>query len=269
MQYGLSLPTGRECGDPLFLVDLAVRAESAGWDGVFLEDYVWYEGDPAAPTCNTWVALAAMAVQTERIRLGTSVTPLPRRRPWNVAREAAAVDQLSGGRMVLGVGLGDTGESIGADPSFVRVGEERDPKRRGRILDECLEIVAGLWTGEPFSFHGEHFTVDEVTFAPPPVQRPRIPIWVAGRAPNARPLARAREWDGYVPIANPPLSPTDLASYVGPHPHDGWDLVAQWTPGFSADEFAAAGATWLVRSVWPNEEGWLDELEAMVDAAPA
>jgi alkanesulfonate monooxygenase SsuD/methylene tetrahydromethanopterin reductase-like flavin-dependent oxidoreductase (luciferase family) len=196
MQYGLSLPTGRECGDPLFLVDLAVRAESAGWDGVFLEDYVWYQGDPAVPTCNTWVALAAMAVQTERIRLGTSVTPLPRRRPWNVAREAAAVDQLSGGRMVLGVGLGDTGESIGADPSFVRVGEERDPKRRGRILDECLEIVAGLWTGEPFSFHGEHFTVDEVTFAPPPVQRPRIPIWIGGGYPNPRPTRRAARWDG-------------------------------------------------------------------------
>jgi hypothetical protein len=101
------------------------------------------------------------------------------------------------------------------------------------------------------------------------VQRPRIPIWVAGRAPNARPLARAKAWDGYVPIANPPLSPDDLASYVGRHPHDDWDLVAQWAPGFSADEFAAAGATWLVRSVWPNEEGWLDDLRATVAAPPA
>jgi alkanesulfonate monooxygenase SsuD/methylene tetrahydromethanopterin reductase-like flavin-dependent oxidoreductase (luciferase family) len=196
MLYGLSLPTGRACGDPLFLVDLAVRAEDAGWDGLFLEDYVWYQGDPAAPTCNTWVALAAMAVRTTRMWLGTCVTPLPRRRPWNVAREAAAIDQLSGGRMILGVGLGDTGEAIGADPSFTHVGEERDARRRGRMLDEGLEVIAGLWAGEPFSFHGEHFQVDEVTFAPRPVQRPRIPIWVGGGYPNPRPTRRAARWDG-------------------------------------------------------------------------
>ena len=100
------------------------------------------------------------------------------------------------------------------------------------------------------------------------MQRPRIPIWVAGRAPNQRPLARARTWDGYVPIASPLLSPDDLAAYVGPHPRDDWDLVAQWAPGFSAEEFAAAGATWLVRSVWPNEDGWFEELEVLAGAGP-
>lgn len=196
MRYGLCLPTGGACGDPRFLVQLAERAEDTGWDGLFLEDYVCYQGDPATPCCNTWVALSAIAARTRRIRLGTEVTPLSRRRPWNVAREAAAVDQLSDGRMILGVGLGDTGEAIGLDASLARFGEELDPKRRGEQLDEALEIIAGLWSGEPFSFHGRHYTVDEVRFLPPPVQRPRIPIWIGGGYPNPRPTRRAARWDG-------------------------------------------------------------------------
>jgi alkanesulfonate monooxygenase SsuD/methylene tetrahydromethanopterin reductase-like flavin-dependent oxidoreductase (luciferase family) len=196
VQYGVSLPTGGECGDPAFLVELAEHAEATGWDGVFLEDYVCYAGDPAAPTCNTWIALAAMAARTERIRLGTEVTPLTRRRPWNVAREAAGIDQLSGGRMILGVGLGDTGEAVGVDASFVRFGEESAARTRGEMLDEALEIVAGLWTGRPFSFQGKHFAVEDVTFVPSPVQQPRIPIWIGGGYPNPRPTRRAARWDG-------------------------------------------------------------------------
>jgi alkanesulfonate monooxygenase SsuD/methylene tetrahydromethanopterin reductase-like flavin-dependent oxidoreductase (luciferase family) len=196
VQYGLCLPTGGECGDARFLVELGTLAEACGWEGVFLEDYVCYQGDATAPSCNTWVALAGIAARTERVRLGTEVTPLARRRPWNVAREAAAIDQLSGGRVILGVGLGDTGEAIGVDASFARFGEELDARRRAGLLDEGLEIVAGLWTGEPFSFHGEHFTVEEVTFLPTPVQEPRIPIWIGGGYPNPRPLRRALRWDG-------------------------------------------------------------------------
>jgi alkanesulfonate monooxygenase SsuD/methylene tetrahydromethanopterin reductase-like flavin-dependent oxidoreductase (luciferase family) len=198
VEYGLSLPTGGECGDPRFLVELAELAESAGWDGLFLEDYVCYQGDPSAPTCNTWIALAAIAVRTERIRLGTEVTPLTRRRPWNVAREAAGVDQLSGGRMILGVGLGHTGESLTADASFLRFGEERDQRTRAELLDEGLEIIAGLWSGQPFSFEGKHFLIEEVTFQPLPVQRPRIPIWIGGGYPNPRSTRRAARWDGRV-----------------------------------------------------------------------
>ena len=172
MEYGLSLPTGGVCGDRRFLVELAERAEAAGWDGIFLEDYVLYQGDPAMPTCATWVALAAMATRTEHVRLGVEVAPLTRRRPWNVAREAAGVDQLSGGRVILGVGLGDLGDSVVVDASFSRFGEERDARVRGEMLDEGLEIVAGLWTGQPLSFRGKHFTVDDVTFLPRPVQEP-------------------------------------------------------------------------------------------------
>jgi alkanesulfonate monooxygenase SsuD/methylene tetrahydromethanopterin reductase-like flavin-dependent oxidoreductase (luciferase family) len=163
---------------------------------LFLEDYVCYQGDPAEPTCNTWIALAAIATRTERIRLGTEVTPLTRRRPWNVAREAAGIDQLSGGRMILGVGLGDAGEAIGADASLVRFGEQADAQKRGEMLDEGLEIIAGLWTGEPFSFRGKHFQIEEVTFVPRPVQQPRIPIWIGGGYPNPGPTRRAARWDG-------------------------------------------------------------------------
>src|SRR6266511_396229 len=107
-----------------------------------------------------------------------------RRRPWNVAREAAGIDQLSGGRMILGVGLGDTGEAVGVDASFVRFGEEKVARTRGEMLDEALEIVGGLWSGQPFSFQSKHFVVDDVTFLPPPVQQPRIPIWIGGGGPR-------------------------------------------------------------------------------------
>jgi alkanesulfonate monooxygenase SsuD/methylene tetrahydromethanopterin reductase-like flavin-dependent oxidoreductase (luciferase family) len=191
VRYGVALPTGGECGDPRFLVELTELAEGSGWDGVFLEDYVWYQGDPAIPTCNTWTALAAMAVRTSRVTLGVEVVALPRRRPWNVAREAAAVDQLSEGRLVVGVGVGDQG-----DPGFTHVHEELDARIRGERLDEGLDIVSGLWSGEPFSHSGTHFTVDEVTFAPRPLQEPRPPIWIGGGYPNPRAIERALRWDG-------------------------------------------------------------------------
>jgi alkanesulfonate monooxygenase SsuD/methylene tetrahydromethanopterin reductase-like flavin-dependent oxidoreductase (luciferase family) len=194
--YGLALPTGGECGDPRFVVELAGRAEHAGWDGVFLEDYMLFQGDRRAPTCDSFAALAAIAVRTERVVLGTQVTPLSRRRPWVVARQAAAVDQLSGGRMVLGIGVGDTGEHVVEDASFTAFGEETSPRVRARMLDEALEIVTGLWSGEPYSFRGDHYTVDDVTFAPVPVQRPRIPIWVGGGFPLPGPTRRAARWDG-------------------------------------------------------------------------
>lgn len=191
MLYGLALPTGGECGDPRFLVELAELAEASGWDGVFLEDYVWYQGDTAIATCNTWVALAGMAMRTHEIRVGVEVVALPRRRPWNVAREAAAIDQLSEGRLIVGFGAGDKN-----DPGFTHVGEDVDAHVRAERLDEGLAIIAGLWSGEPFSFHGKHYDVDEVTFRPLPVQTPRPRIWIGGGYPLRGPTERALRWDG-------------------------------------------------------------------------
>ncbi len=199
MLHGIEFPAAGECGDPKSLGELARLAEEAGWDGVFLEDYAVYSNDvyrsvAGAPTHDPWVALAAMAIRTERVRLGTAVTALPRCRPWKLAREAVSVDHLSGGRLVLGAGAGDM-----ADEGFTRFGEETDPKRRASLLDEGLDVLAGLWSGEPFAYEGEHHTVEEVTFLPTPVQRPRIPIWVGGVWPRKAPVRRAARWDGFIP----------------------------------------------------------------------
>lgn len=273
MRCGLSLPTGGECGDPRFLLDLATAAEVAGWEGVFFEDYVCYSGDPVMPTCNVWTVLAAVAVRTERIILGTSVTPLTRRRPWNVAREAVAVDHLSGGRMVLGVGLGDTGEAVGADTSFVRFGEEMNARVRGEMLDEALEIVAGLWTGQSFSFHGRHYVVDEVRFSPQPVQQPRIPIWIGGGYPNRRPTARALRWDGsclYKETHGGPwedMSPEDVRTLRaaagertftiavgGTGRRDDWDAEVDHIRAV-----AEAGADWWIEWVPPGDRQQMRE----------
>ena len=139
--------------------------------------------------------LAAVAQATERIKLGTAVTPVPRRRPWVLARQTATLDCLSGGRLMLGVGLGEPGET-----EFTAFGEEADIRVRAQKLDEGLAILAGLWTGEPFEFEGRHYHVARTRFLPTPIQRPRIPVWVAGKWPNDGPLRRAAAWDGYFPI---------------------------------------------------------------------
>ncbi len=191
MRYCLNLPNGGACADPRVLAEMARDAEEAGWDGVLLEDYIVYQGVAGTPTCDPWVALAAMALRTKRILLGTDVTPVARRRPWKLARETVTLDHLSGGRVVLGVGLGDSGEI-----SFTHFGEVTDGKVRAGMLDEALDVLVGLWSGEPFAYDGQYYHVEEVVFLPRPVQRPRIPIWVGGGYPHKGPMLRAARWDG-------------------------------------------------------------------------
>jgi alkanesulfonate monooxygenase SsuD/methylene tetrahydromethanopterin reductase-like flavin-dependent oxidoreductase (luciferase family) len=272
MRYGLALPTGGACGDPAFVVELGVAAEQAGWDSVFLEDYICFQGDSQAPTCDPWVALAGIAVQTERVILGTMVTPLPRRRPWKLAREAAGVDQLSGGRMVLGVGLGDSGEEIVADASFSAFGEQQDPRVRAGMLDESLEVLAGLLSGERFSFSGEHYQVDEVTFRPAPVQRPRVPIWIGGAYPRPGPTRRALRWDGsclyHAKIHDMNVEDVGwLREHAGDRPYDicvggreRRDGDKDWLAGI-----AAAGATWWAEYVEATDR---DNMRAAVRRGP-
>jgi alkanesulfonate monooxygenase SsuD/methylene tetrahydromethanopterin reductase-like flavin-dependent oxidoreductase (luciferase family) len=191
MKHGLNLPNGGLCGDARSLAELAHIAEEAGWDGVFLEDYIVYHSGENPPTFDPWISLAAMALRTERIRLGTLITPLIRRRPWKVARETVTLDHLSNGRLVLGVGLGDAN-----DPGFARVGDTTGDKQSAGKLDEALEVLVGLWSGEPFSFSGEYYHVEDVTLLPKPLQKPRIPIWVGGGWPLSGPTQRAALWDG-------------------------------------------------------------------------
>src|SRR6266851_2484101 len=143
MLYGISIAPAGPGGDPSAMAELAAEAEGAGWDGIFLEDYIVYQGQVGTDTYDPWVTMAAMAVATRRVRLGTSVTPLPRRRPWKLASEALTLDHLSQGRVILGVGAGDDN-----DPGFSATAEPSPPVIRAQLLDEGLEIVTRLWTGK-------------------------------------------------------------------------------------------------------------------------
>jgi len=192
MKFGLSLPNHGDYGDIHRIVELAVLAEQVGWDGFFLWDHI-ARGD--APQIDSWIAMAAIASQTTKMRLGMLVTPLSRRRPWKVAREIVTLDHLSKGRMILGVGLGDFKEM-----EFENFGEVSDQRLRGEMLDEGLEIISGLQSGEEFCYAGRHYHVGGTVFTPRPVQQPRVPVWVAGQWPNRKPIRRAARWDGVVPI---------------------------------------------------------------------
>ncbi len=191
MKYAIGVVPGGEV-DVRSLAEMAHMAEDVGWDGFFIEDYITHWLAPDAPTLDPWISLAAIATLTQVIRIGLMVTPLSRRRPWKVAREATTIDQLSGGRLILGVGRGGVHDEM----NFDRFGEVVDLRQRAEMLDEALEIIAGLWTGEWFSYQGRHYQVREVRFLPTPVQKPRIPIWVGGGYPNKGPLQRAARWDG-------------------------------------------------------------------------
>jgi alkanesulfonate monooxygenase SsuD/methylene tetrahydromethanopterin reductase-like flavin-dependent oxidoreductase (luciferase family) len=208
MRFGIDISPAGEWGHPRELASLAALAERSGWDGVFLEDYVFYPGGLDA--YDPWVALAAIALATERIRIGTLVTPLPRRRPWKLAAEAVTIDHLSNGRLILGVGSGDPQSADNAS-----LGESSDPRIRAALLDEALDIIDGLWRAEPFSHHGSHFRIEDVTLRPRPVQQPRIPIWIGGQYSRRRPRERALRWDGAclyrtTPPAWQDLTPADV-----------------------------------------------------------
>jgi alkanesulfonate monooxygenase SsuD/methylene tetrahydromethanopterin reductase-like flavin-dependent oxidoreductase (luciferase family) len=257
VRFALSVPPFRRPSDVLAL---AVEAEANGWDGVFLWDHLRW--DDHVDVHDPWTLLGAIAVQTARIRIGTMVTPLSRRRPWVVAKHLVTLDHLSDGRVSFGVGLGDP-----PDLDFGDFGDDPSYRTRAEITDEALDVLAALLQGS-VDHRGDHLTV-AASMRPAPVQRPRPPVWIAGRAPHRRPLERARRWEGYVPIASGELlSPDELAAYVGPAPRTGWDLVAQWKPGVPADEFADAGATWLVRSCYPSEDGWFDDLRELASSPP-
>jgi alkanesulfonate monooxygenase SsuD/methylene tetrahydromethanopterin reductase-like flavin-dependent oxidoreductase (luciferase family) len=257
VQFALSVPPFRSPAD---LLALAIEAEDNGWDGVFLWDHLRW--DDKVDVHDPWTLLGAFSVMTSRIQIGTMVTPLSRRRPWVVAKHLVTLDHLSGGRVVLGIGLGDP-----PDLDFSDFGDEPSYRKRAAITDESLAVLDGLLDGS-VAHRGDHLAVT-AAMRPLPVQRPRPPIWIAGRASNLRPLQRAQRWDGYVPISSGEfLTPDELAAYVGPHPRDEWDLVAQWKPGVPSAEFADAGATWLVRSCNPHEPEWFDELREIASSAP-
>lgn len=243
-RFALDFPPFGELAHPQALAEVAVAAEEAGWDGVFLWDHIMYR-QPVTDAGDPWIGLAAIAAATDRVMLGPMVTPLPRRRPQIVARQAAALDQLSGGRFILGAGLGldRSGRELSA------FGEEPDDRRRAQMLDESLAIIDGLWSGEPMVHHGDHYTVDDVTFLPRPVQRPRPRVWLAGRWPNRRPMRRAARWDGLFLIDAPnPDEVAAAAEFVAGERGslEDFDLVTHRPYGSDPTPWVAAGATWWV-----------------------
>jgi alkanesulfonate monooxygenase SsuD/methylene tetrahydromethanopterin reductase-like flavin-dependent oxidoreductase (luciferase family) len=197
MKYGLDISPAGPWGHPGQIAELAALAEQHGWDGVFCEDYIAFPG--GVDTYDPWITLALVAEATERVMLATMVTPLPRRRPWTIASQAMTVDRISGGRLALGVGIGDSDSD-----DFRRFGEAEDLRERAEILDEALEVIVDLWSGQPVTLHGHHFDVEDAQLRPTPTQQPRIPIWVGGAITKRRPRERALRWDGACLYRIPP-----------------------------------------------------------------
>jgi len=280
MRFAINVPNFGVFGDARALAELAHEAEESGWDGFFLWDHIG--SDWPSPACDPWLALTAMAMSTQRILLGPLVTPLPRRRPWKLARETVTLDRLSNGRLVLGVGIGsDFGREFSA------YGESPDDKLHGAMLDEGLDVLTGLWSGETFSYAGEHYTIHEARYDPTPLQQPRIPIWVAGIWPNKRPFQRAARWDGVAPIRKDeqPMQPDDIRAMLAyiheqratagidrTRPYDviGAGYVGEMEPAAATallDEYADAGLTWWQEGFLPNESS-LDIVYARIRQGP-
>jgi alkanesulfonate monooxygenase SsuD/methylene tetrahydromethanopterin reductase-like flavin-dependent oxidoreductase (luciferase family) len=281
LRHGVHVPNLGAYGDPALLVSLAVEAEQAGWDGFFLWDHVLHRRREVEAVVDPWVTLAGCAMRTSRIRLGTMITPLSRRRPWNVARETVTLDLLSNGRVIFGAGLGAP-----CDAEFEAFGEEGDDRRRAQRLDEGLEILAGLWRGEWFAHSGEHYALDEMRFVPTAVQ-PQIPIWIGGNWPNRRPLQRAARWDGVVPekIGKQLPSPADLREIVtyigelqaasGRDPGRRFDVAIGGlteSPDAQGAEitgaYAEAGATWWLERFHPAQRS-PEDARRRIAAGPA
>jgi len=294
LRRGLAVPCFAD--DPADLVQLGIGAERAGFDGYFLWDHLVHsDSGEGPPIVDPWQVLAVVAARTSRIKLGTMITPVARRRPWKLAKEVTTLDLLSGGRVILGVGLGAP-----AHAEFGLFGEPDDRRVRAELLDEGLDVLAGLWTGQPFSYQGKHFTVGPVRFSPRPVQRPRVPIWVggvmpasgllaraarrvAGVRPRSGPVARAARWDGFVPIH--PGRPGDRATageiaaardtIAGLRGGVADFDIAVWGELDPAGRLAArmpgyreAGATWWLESPGSGP-GWLDAVRERLQRGPA
>lgn len=277
MHFGILVPNfGNCCGSPRELAELAVDAENSGWDGFFIFDHILYSNNEHVPLVDPWIALAAIAMNTKRMRIGPLVTPLARRRPWKLARETVSLDHLSNGRLTLGVGLGDP-----ADVEFTSLGENGEDRTRAAKLDEGLDVLVGLWRGESFSYLGKQYEVRNVQFLPRPLQSPRIPIWVAGRWPRREPFLRAARWDGVFPLGlarGSKLSPDEIRkvfSFIRKHRADtsAYDLVATSGDNDHGNDnemlraYAAAGATWWMKDVrrWRNSR---EELGSRICKGP-
>jgi len=269
MNFGVTLPNLGVGDDPRVVVDLAVEAEAAGWDAVFVWDtpYASDVQDAVQETFDAWALMTAIALRTQDVQIGTMITPLAWRRPWEIARQAMTLDRLSNGRFILSVGLGWVPEEGGS-----ALGEVTDRRTRAEMLDESLEILARCWKGERFSFHGEHYDIDNLLFLPVPQRQ--IPIWVVGawhREPDVWPqrksMRRAIRWDGVLPNVfdgtgnTHKSSPDDIRAmteWIRAERPEAFEVVCEGggesedvnTDAAVVSEWRDAGATWWLEAVW-------------------
>ena len=273
MHYGIVTSNLGDYADPLLAIRLARAAEEAEWEAFFVWDHLGFVWGSASS--DPWISLSAVAVSTTHLKLGTAITPLARRRPHIVANALASLDLLSGGRMIFGAGLG------GVTEEFTAFGEQGAAKERAAMLDEGLMVLDRLWSGEMVMHHGQYYDVENVSLAPLPFRRPRIPIWIGGESPPA--LRRAARWDGWLA----PTTSPDGTPIMDKDPGRIAEMVAEIrrhrttdTPfevavdGYSGPgdptlphAYEAAGATWWLESIH-GMRGTLDEMNARVEAGP-
>lgn len=280
MNFGLALPNCHgDFSDVRLMAEVAHEAEESGWDGIFLWDHIgdkW--GDEVS---DPWIMLTAIAMRTQRLKLGTMVTPITRRRPWKLAREVVTLDQLSQGRMILGVGSGGGVE-------YVNYHESGDAKTYGARTDEALELLSLLWSGERISYNGQYYQLENVRHLPRPVQQPRIPIWIGGVWPNKKPMRRAAQWDGICPIGKgvsmtqqmTPEQVYECFQYVRsqqteeqrnrPYARVQWGILDGKDRGYDAalvSSYEEVAVNWWIENItW--ERGTLQELRPYIRQGP-
>jgi alkanesulfonate monooxygenase SsuD/methylene tetrahydromethanopterin reductase-like flavin-dependent oxidoreductase (luciferase family) len=283
MRFSINIPNFGDFADATVVARVAAEAEAAGWDGLFVWDHVVHHKNNGRSFGDPWMLLTAAALETERIKLGTLVTPVARRQPQQLARQVATLDNLTGGRVILGAGLGGPIED-----EYGAFGEPTDPKLLAERLDEGLHLLDRYWSGEPVTHEGSHYQVGGVALLPTPVQRPRVPVWIGGFWPHRPPMRRAARWDGAVPLFLsakhghiPPVDEVrDLVAYVGAQRDSDSNrpfeiVLGGATPSDDAEArdvlwpLVEAGATWWDERQIQNERiTELDPVLRRIDAGP-
>lgn len=272
MRKGLYVPNFGLFADPRVVASLAAEAEAAGWEGMFFWDHV-VRREADLPVADPWILLASVFGATATILAGPMVTPLARRRPWNVGKTAVTLDQMSSGRLVLGVGLGTS-----RGPEFPAFGEECDLRVRGDMLDEGIDILHQMWSGEPVVHEGRHYHLDAVRFLPRPYRPSGIPIWAATESWRGRPVRRAAGLDGVFPIGITPEEVVLLREVLAEHhgePERPFDIAVadidspvHATRAVTPDvrRWTGSGATWWLRLL--PYDATLGEVRTIVDRRP-